>query len=256
MTADSDAQLKLYHGRASTCSKKVRMVLYEKQLSFTSCLLDLQKFEHLTPAYLKLNPNGVVPTLVHRGRPVIESNVIVEYLDETFPQIPLVPADPFERAQMRVITRFADTFAYNAVYMLSWMRLSAPAARQLSAEQLRAILRAVPTEERRSRWRTVAGEGFTPAEIADSQRKMAETLTQVETWLDHGGPWLLADRYSLADIAIVPFVDRIDTLLPELLAGTPYSRTRDWFKRMQNRAAFPSALRFTEDPRAANLPSI
>jgi glutathione S-transferase len=52
------AELKLYHGRVSTCSKKVRMVLYEKQLPFTICLLDLQKFEHLTPAYLRLNPNG------------------------------------------------------------------------------------------------------------------------------------------------------------------------------------------------------
>jgi ganglioside-induced differentiation-associated protein 1 len=141
MRVDSDAELKLYHGRASTCSKKVRMVLYEKQLPFTSCLLDLQKFEHLTPAYLKLNPNGVVPTLVHRGRPVIESNVMIEYLDETFPQMSLVPVDPYERARMRVITRFADTFAYNAVYVLSWMRLSAPAARQLSAEQLQAVLR-------------------------------------------------------------------------------------------------------------------
>ena len=61
--------LKLYHGLASTCSKKVRMCLYEKGLEFESHLLNLQKFEQHNPAYLKLNPNGVVPTLVHDGRP-------------------------------------------------------------------------------------------------------------------------------------------------------------------------------------------
>jgi hypothetical protein len=55
------------------------MVLCEKQLP--CCLLDLQKFEHLTPAYLESERRR---TLVHLGRPVIESNVIIEYLDETF----------------------------------------------------------------------------------------------------------------------------------------------------------------------------
>jgi glutathione S-transferase len=64
------------------------------------------------------------------------------------------------------------------------------------------------------------------------------------------------EHLTPAYIAIVSFVDRIDVLLPELLARAPYSRTKDWFVRMQNRAAFPSALRFTEAPRAASLPSI
>ncbi len=64
--------LVLYHGMASTCSKKVRLALYEKNIAFESHLLDLQKFEQHTPDYLALNPNGVVPTLVYRGRPVIE----------------------------------------------------------------------------------------------------------------------------------------------------------------------------------------
>lgn len=82
---DIDVGVKLYHGRASTCSKKVRLVPYEKGLAFTSCLLDLQQFEHLIPDYLRLNPNGFVPTPINCARPIIESNVIIEYLDEVFP---------------------------------------------------------------------------------------------------------------------------------------------------------------------------
>jgi len=71
----------LYHGLASTCSEKVRMCLYENGMGFGSRLLNLQKFEQHDPEYLALNPNGVVPTLVHNGRPIIESSIIIEYLD-------------------------------------------------------------------------------------------------------------------------------------------------------------------------------
>jgi len=79
--------LELYHGLASTCSKKVRLCLYEKDLRFTSHLLDLQKFEQHRPEYLALNPKGVVPTLVHDGKAVTESSQIIVYLDEHFPEV-------------------------------------------------------------------------------------------------------------------------------------------------------------------------
>src|SRR5271165_3344123 len=78
--------LELYHGMASTCSKKVRLCLYEKGLEFESHLLDLQKFEQHAPEYLAINPNGVVPTLVMNDKPVIESSVIIEFIDDCFPE--------------------------------------------------------------------------------------------------------------------------------------------------------------------------
>ena len=90
--------LTLYHGLASTCSKKVRMCLAEKGLDWQSRLVNLQKFEQHDPDYLKLNPNGVVPTLVHDGRPITESTVIIEYIDDTFPDCPLKPEDTYARA--------------------------------------------------------------------------------------------------------------------------------------------------------------
>jgi glutathione S-transferase len=77
--------LELLNNPYSTCSQKVRLTLHEKGIPFTDTRLDFRKKEHLSPAYLKLNPNGVVPTLLHDGRPVIDSSVIMEYLDEQFP---------------------------------------------------------------------------------------------------------------------------------------------------------------------------
>ena len=77
--------LALYHSGLTTCSKKSRLCLKEKGLPYESHFVRLDKFEHHDPAYLKLNPNGLVPTLVHDGKVIIESGVINEYVDEVFP---------------------------------------------------------------------------------------------------------------------------------------------------------------------------
>ena len=90
--------IELYHNAMSTCSQKVRLVLAEKGLAWTSRELDLRKSEHLAPDYLRLNPDGVVPTLVVDGAVVRESTVIVEYLDDAFPDPPLAPSDPLGKA--------------------------------------------------------------------------------------------------------------------------------------------------------------
>ena len=103
--------LELYHGLPSTCSKKVRLVLYEKQLPFKSHLMDLRKFEQHAPEYLKLNANGVVPTLVHDGHVIIESSIIMEYLDDAFPQPPLRPRDPYGQYRMRLWLKYSDDVA-------------------------------------------------------------------------------------------------------------------------------------------------
>ena len=97
--------LELYNHATSTCSQKARIVLAEKGLEWEDRRIDIGKGEHLTPEYLALNPNGVVPTLVHDGHGIIDSSVIIEHLDELFPQTRLSPEDPVERAHMRTWLR-------------------------------------------------------------------------------------------------------------------------------------------------------
>ena len=75
----------LYNAPQSTCSQRVRFVLNAKGLPFAEVKLDLLAGDQLKPDYLALNPNGVVPTLDHDGAIVIDSSVIVEYLDEIAP---------------------------------------------------------------------------------------------------------------------------------------------------------------------------
>jgi glutathione S-transferase len=91
----------LHHGWRSSASRRVRLCLEEKGLGYESHHVDMARMEHHSPEYLKINPNGVIPTLIHDGKPLHESGTICEYLDESFPDPPLRPEAPYERAEMR-----------------------------------------------------------------------------------------------------------------------------------------------------------
>ena len=90
--------LKLFTAQNSICTQKVFLTLIEKGLEWQSEYLDLFKNEQYRPEYLRLNPKGVVPTLIHEGRPVIESSLICEYLDQSFPKPSLVPVSVVARS--------------------------------------------------------------------------------------------------------------------------------------------------------------
>jgi glutathione S-transferase len=250
----ANPELVLYHGLASTCSKKVRLCLFEKGLRFDSRLLDLQKFEQHRPEYLAVNPNGVVPTLVHNGRPVIESSIINEYIDDAFPDVRLKPSDPIARARMRLWTKYSDEVAYKAVYVPTWHKLRHRAAAGLANDTVAETLARVPTSERRQRWEQMANGGYSEAELAEAEDKMRACLDRAEAGLSEG-EWLAGDEYSLADIAMVPFIDRIKNLRPEFLTPGAYPKLTDWYVRLGAREAFQRAFHFTEDARASELPN-
>jgi glutathione S-transferase len=71
----------------------------------------LFKVDQFEEDYKNLNPNGVVPTLVHDDEVIIDSSIIIEYLDEQFPEPPLSPATPAGRAHMREWMRFFEEVA-------------------------------------------------------------------------------------------------------------------------------------------------
>ena len=94
--------LELYHFDRSPAAQKVRLALAEKGLDWDGHYIEtgFDKRDQHDPGYLKLNPRGMVPTLVHDGRVIRESNVILEYIEDAFPAPPLRPADPYERADI------------------------------------------------------------------------------------------------------------------------------------------------------------
>ena len=101
--------LTLYHNGPSTCSQKVRLILELKKLDYESKSLDLMSGEQHDPEYVKLNPNHVVPTLVVNDMALIESSLINEYLEDTFPEIKARPSDPSSIHKMRLWIKYIDS---------------------------------------------------------------------------------------------------------------------------------------------------
>ncbi len=91
--------LHLFHFSGSTCSQKTRIFLRLKGIEWTSHHLNLAAKEHLKPYYMGINPRGLVPALIHDGKVIIESNDILTYLEEAFPQPALIPKDKADTLQ-------------------------------------------------------------------------------------------------------------------------------------------------------------
>ncbi len=109
------ANLKLYHFMFSPFARKARVAMAEKGVNAEKVVVDLMKGEQRKPEYLTLNPHGRVPTLVVDGTPIYESTAIMEYLEETHPNPPLLPKDPVARARVRMTEEVIDAVFIPAV---------------------------------------------------------------------------------------------------------------------------------------------
>jgi glutathione S-transferase len=103
MTERRMMMIKLYDFKSSPNSQRVKVVLEEKKLPFQIVPIDLRKGEQKTPEFLKLNPYGKVPVLTDGDTVLYESCIINEYLDEKYPNPPLMPADLGKRAKARIL---------------------------------------------------------------------------------------------------------------------------------------------------------
>lgn len=230
--------LELYHAPTSTCSQKVRLCLAEKRLDWADRRLNLAAEEHLTREYLELNPNGVVPTLVHNGRPVTDSSVICEYLDEVFPTPSLTPSDPIERAAMRAWLRFLEEVPTAAIRVPSFHQVLARRYQALD-DQTFAEKVADVRPLRKNFYRRMGQHGFSSAEVAESLDELTHALDRMEASL-RAGPWLMGARFTLADIVATPTIDRMDDLgLAGLWDRKP--NVAAWYERIKARPSFAIA---------------
>ena len=135
---------KLYNAPQSTCSQRVRFVLNAKHLPFDEVKLNLLDGDQLKPDYLKLNPNGVVPTLDHDGAIVTDSTVITEYLDEVVPENSFTPENPVTRARMRALMHFMDEMPAASVRVPTFNLAFLPKFQAMSREDFVAMAMSKP----------------------------------------------------------------------------------------------------------------
>ncbi|HLI20596.1 MAG TPA: glutathione S-transferase family protein [Stellaceae bacterium] len=238
--------LTLYHYWSSVCSQKARICLAEKKLSFESRHIDLFTFEHWEPLYRAINQKGVVPALDHDGRIVIESNVILEYLEDCFPAVRLRPQDPYAAAQMRIWIFNSEEIAHPNVNTASHNPRHAVrlAQKPYTREQLDRAAANCPNPIIKARFLHRQAHGVTHAEEDQAYTALDYLLGMMEETLA-AGPWLAGREYSLADIAMAPFINRIEVLKrPEMVSAAKRPRLADWWQRIQARPAFKEAFSF------------
>ena len=225
----------LYNAPQSTCSQRVRFLLNAKKLAFDEIRLNLLEGDQLKPDYLKLNPNGVVPTLDHDGAIVIDSTVIIEYLDEVVPNESFTPENAVERAQMRALMHFIDEMPAAAVRVPTFNLAFLPRFQKMSREDFVTMAESKPL--RREFMLTMGQTGFPRHEMHAALARLRRAYERMDSEIERsGGPWLLGQRITLADVAVMPALVRMHDL--GLADWQDLPRIVTWFDNIRAQPAF------------------
>lgn len=197
--------LDFYYGSGSPYAWKVWLVLEHKGIPYNFKLLSFDKEETKAPAFLALNPRGKVPTIVDNGFALWESGPVAEYLEEKYPQKPLMPADPKARANLRRISTEAQDYLAKAIGGLTEMTL-------------------------------FSKEAPAKAELDKAKASVMEELGRIEA--EFAGPGV-AGALSLADFTLFPWVrmlQRIEFRKPGMgiAADKLPPKLRGWVKMIES----------------------
>ena len=242
--------LELYHFPLSRCSRKVRMVLAEKEIPYKSHVINLWTYEQMQPEYLRINPKGLVPVLVHDGKVIVESDNIGIYIDEHFPgKKRLIPADPEAAERMHyfidlqnkyprgeltqgnlknrgLMGRFLRRFYWGKIAFVEEKLKTNPAEFKEWYEH--------KLEELKKFEATVAD----PVAQAELLKKVEGTLDEVEAQLATS-TWLCDEMFTLADISWLSVLDRLaEVRLESLWTGGRRPNIEKYLARLRARPSF------------------
>ena len=245
--------LELYNHDMSVCAAKVRFALAEKGLEYTSRMVDLLAREHKAPEYLALNPNGVVPTLVHNGHVVYESTIINEYLEEKFPRASLMPKTALGRARVRKWTQKLDTTIHAATSVLSTCIAFRDFFLALPPEALELHYTNQPGADplKMERHNDNIKNGVDSKYFVHAVMAFDKLLAEMDKELSGVEPWLAGNKLSLADIGYAPYIRRLEHLqLRPMWDDCPH--LSDWYDRLRQREAFRVAILDWDNPAYIN----
>ena len=263
----------LYHNALSLCSMKTRVCLAELGIAYKSHPIDLIEtgaYENIRPAFLRVNPAGTVPVLVHDGHPVYESHAQIRYAAAHAPpgSPRLVPEDAALRAEMeRWIDRSSLTddplnhgaeSAANAVPGLTVPLFATMIERIATWKILEGLL--FHFDKRRPmlflmlKWRGVKRlPSVTPLAkaVARSRRQMGEHFDALEKQLAMSrGPWLLGSEFSLADVSWLVIFERLvqGDVLHVFANAERRPLCAAYWARLKNRPSYREAITAQSHP--------
>lgn len=234
--------LQLFTARNSICTQKVFITLAEKTLDYEIKNVNLFTNEQYDPAYLKLNPKGVVPTLVHDGRPVVESSLICEYIDESFPSPPLMPSTPYLRARMRLWSKLVDEQIFEATRELSFSAHFRYKMQAMTEAQRQVRYANVGDPERRARFMSTYELGVESPYVFEAIGHWEKAFKAMDDALANGEAWLVGETFTLGDINMIPYVARLDYLNLLDVFIEVRARVQEWWTRAFARSSAVSAI--------------
>ena len=194
------AAIKLYDFASSPNCQRVKVVLAEKKLPFEAIPIDLRKGDQKKPDFLKLNPHGKVPVIIDGETVLFESCIINEYLEEKYPEPPLMPKDHAKRAKVRILIDYGLNH-FDSPYQ------------KLRQELMK--------EEKERNSQT----------IESAKKDLKNLLQRFEREI--GDQPYLAGDFSLVDAALVPRFLRMEGF--GILPDPSLPRLGQWLKRMKDR---------------------
>lgn len=236
----------LYHNKMSVCSQKVRIVIAEKGLEVREVNLNLAAGESHSESYLKVNPKGVVPALVDNGRVVTESSVICEYLDDIASDPPLRPTDPYDLACLRLWTLIPDAglhaWTSTISFAIAWRHQDRSA--QIARWSDEVLAHRMPLIEL----------GLSAPQVAKEFGKIINVFNQMGDALS-GCAWLNGDKFSLADIALLPYIYRFDDMRLNWIweNNARMSPITAWLDRCRGRKGFDGIMRHHDQTVVADM---
>lgn len=234
--------LELYHYDHSTAAQKIRIALAEKRLAWESHHLDtsVAKREHFSPEYLKINPRGIVPTLVHDGIVVRESQVILEYLDDAFAELPLRPTSAGDKASMRLWTKLIDEGLHVHSRVVGMCIVVRHAKAAAGPEELRKYLDEMPEIVRKENDRINIKKGLDSPLLPHAISYFRKVFEDMNATLA-GSPWLAGETFSLADISLGVYVTRLKSFQMAPLWGS-LNHLNEWYGRFIARPSYEEGV--------------
>lgn len=234
--------LELYHYDHSTAAQKIRIALAEKGLEWKSHHLDtsVAKREHFSPEYLKINPRGIVPTLVHDGKVIRESQVIMEYLDDAFPEPPLRPASAYDKARMRLWTKLIDEGLHVHSRIVGMCIVVRHAKTAAGPEELEKYLNEMPETVRKENDRINIAEGLDSPLLPRAVAYFKDVFENMNTALAES-PWLAGETFSLADISLGVYVTRLKSFQMAPL-WNDLTHLNEWYERFIARPSYEEGV--------------
>ena len=244
MDSWEDMVLELYHFYGATCGLKARLAVEEKHIPVVDRAVERPHLR--TPEYRALNPNGVVPTLVHDGCVLTESTVIINYLDDLSPDWPLKPGSALGMARVLWWMKRADE-CLPIIVMLTYTVSMRPKLLALSPDELEAYLEAIPSLATRMRRRRIIQLGYDNPEFEAAIAGLRTMLDDMEQALS-GHRWLVDDTYTLADTSMTPLIERLEEMTFAAFWSPIRPKLHQWWEQVQARPSYDACVRLKRNP--------